>query len=105
MWLPPTALPKDAAGLGDVAFTYTGSDPDTAFEDLVFTLATNPYLEIGTRRLRKPLRVPWCCTQAGVDAINANVPISQLSVTMTVDDGTSTDSDTATTPVGSIHST
>ncbi len=92
---------EGAAGLGDVAFTYTGSDPDTAFEDLVFTLATNPYLEIGTQATETTPGT-LVLTQAGVDAINANVPISQLSATMTVDDGTSTDSDTATTPVGSI---
>ncbi|MET4000679.1 retention module-containing protein, partial [Marinobacterium sp. MBR-109] len=36
------------AAVGDVAFTYTGSDPDTAFADLEFTLTNNPYLQIGT---------------------------------------------------------
>lgn len=83
---------------GDIAFTYTGSDPDTPSDQLVYSLTNNSngYLELGPNNT-------IVLTQAGADAINADIPISTLMATVQVSDGALTAADSDITSVAAVN--
>ncbi|MDG6778852.1 retention module-containing protein [Thiomicrorhabdus sp. zzn3] len=86
---------------GDVAFTFTGSDPEN--DELTYQLINdnNGYLE-----LELDGGVPTgniILTQDGADAINADVPISSLVAAVEVSDGELTASDSDTTSVSPVN--
>ena len=72
-----TTFTEGSAAAGDLAFTYKGGDPDG---DVTYLLTNDSggYLEFGANPGEIVL------TQAGADAINANVPITSLEAEVTV---------------------
>ena len=67
---------EGAASAGDLAFTYSGGDPDGSVS-YALTNDSNGYLVMGSNPGEIVL------TQAGADAINADVPISSLTAEVT----------------------
>ncbi len=90
---------EGTAAAGDVAFTFTASDPDTPVEQLIYTLTNdnNGYLTLGANNT-------VVLTEAGAAAINAdNTVVSSLTATVEVSDGELSAIDTDSTPVSPVN--
>lgn len=90
---------EGSATAGDIAFTFTASDPDTASDQLLYELINNSngYLALGEGNT-------VVLTNAGAAAINAdNTIVSTLTATVQVSDGSLTAVDSDVTTVSPLN--